>query len=559
MDRMLGLSLGRPCAIQDEDFDVELPVECDDEYWELSDHSDPEKAHVKMVAFKQPPGKPSKITYFNCFLRLNQILAFALRTVYSINKSKTLLGLVGKQWEQHIVAELDSALNKWIDSVPDHLRWDPHRENLLFLNQSAHLYAHYYQLQIAVHRPFIPSPRKPSPLSFPSLAICTNAARSCIHVLAVPFKTTNTVISANRGALLTSGIVLLLSIWGGKRSGLSIDPAKEMEDVHLCMKMLKELEPKWHTAGRLWDILHGLVSLSDLPLPSPSPSNKRDREGREDTGDTNSTDIPPTPVSSHADSPSDRQMAGSRRVFQQQARHQQQHPSPTSHQAMSALSPTSHQPSLYASPSQSPHVSSSFETSGPPSNAPTMAANTNYSFVNDLPMYTADLGRMPLHPGLISDSMNTQWSSPAVHALATTATAQAPSYMSNDPAPHSIPNMPSMFAGPSTAPAPESFEQMMSTLSGTPFVSNLDGYASVFNTGMDAAGPDAARDMGTNAMGSGASFGMERMDPAGSVFADSDTLAMWSNAPPGFEWDDWGAFLSQGLDPQGNGETEPSR
>ena len=39
---------------------------------------------------------------------------------YSINKSKALLGFVGQQWEQHIVAELDSALNKWIDSVPDH-------------------------------------------------------------------------------------------------------------------------------------------------------------------------------------------------------------------------------------------------------------------------------------------------------------------------------------------------------------------------------------------------------------------------------------------------------
>ena len=27
---------------------------------------------------------------------------------------------MGHNWEQHIVAELDSALNKWVDSVPDH-------------------------------------------------------------------------------------------------------------------------------------------------------------------------------------------------------------------------------------------------------------------------------------------------------------------------------------------------------------------------------------------------------------------------------------------------------
>lgn len=120
---------------------------------------------------------------------------------YSINKSKALLGFVGQQWEQHIVAELDSALNKWVDSVPDHracfagrlsltlilsvtlVRWDPHREDTVFFRQSAILYASYYHLQILVHRPFIPSPRKPSSLSFPSLAICTNAARSCSHLV----------------------------------------------------------------------------------------------------------------------------------------------------------------------------------------------------------------------------------------------------------------------------------------------------------------------------------------------------------------------------------------
>lgn len=53
-------------------FDLEMPMEVDDEYWV---HPDPEQA------FKQPPGKPSKATAFNCLMRLNQILAFALRTI----------------------------------------------------------------------------------------------------------------------------------------------------------------------------------------------------------------------------------------------------------------------------------------------------------------------------------------------------------------------------------------------------------------------------------------------------------------------------------------------
>lgn len=92
-------------------FDLDFPVECDDEYWE---NPDPE------LAFKQPPGKPSFMACFISQLKLCEIHAFALRTLYSTRKSKALSGLVGGQWEQRVVAELDSAMNKWIDSVPEH-------------------------------------------------------------------------------------------------------------------------------------------------------------------------------------------------------------------------------------------------------------------------------------------------------------------------------------------------------------------------------------------------------------------------------------------------------
>jgi hypothetical protein len=60
-------------------------------------------------------------------------------------------------------------------------------------------------------------------------------------------------------AVFTSGIVLLLSIWGGKRSGLSIDPNKEMLDVHKCMKTLKAAEERWRSTGRVWSVVPTLV------------------------------------------------------------------------------------------------------------------------------------------------------------------------------------------------------------------------------------------------------------------------------------------------------------
>jgi hypothetical protein len=53
-------------------FDLDLPLEVDDEYWE---HEDPAQA------FKQPEGKPCSITAFVLFIRLTQIKAFALRTI----------------------------------------------------------------------------------------------------------------------------------------------------------------------------------------------------------------------------------------------------------------------------------------------------------------------------------------------------------------------------------------------------------------------------------------------------------------------------------------------
>ncbi|KAI0824058.1 fungal-specific transcription factor domain-containing protein [Trametes gibbosa] len=265
-DRSVSFSLGRPCALQDEDFDVKPPIECDDEYWETGD---------PLTDFKQPTGKPSTVTFLNCHNQLLQILAFALRTIYSINKSKLRMGYVGHEWEEHTVSELDSLLNKWIDTVPDHLRWDPDRESHIFLNQSAALYAKYYQLQIFVHRPFLPSTRKSSRLTLPSLAICTNAARSCVHVSDVQFRRTGTPVGFNRMPLFTAGIVLLINMWGGKRAGLSNTSA--VADVQKCMAMLKLLESQGASARRLWDIMDSLYSAGDFESTEPT-NRKRQRE-----------------------------------------------------------------------------------------------------------------------------------------------------------------------------------------------------------------------------------------------------------------------------------------
>ena len=56
-------------------------------------------------------------------------------------------------------------------------------------------------------------------------------------------------------AIFTAGVVLLLGIWGAKRSNLSTDPKKGMSEVHRCMKALKAMENRWQPAGRVWCVV----------------------------------------------------------------------------------------------------------------------------------------------------------------------------------------------------------------------------------------------------------------------------------------------------------------
>ncbi|KAJ7612022.1 fungal-specific transcription factor domain-containing protein [Mycena polygramma] len=267
-DRIISCTLGRPCAMQYDDLDLDLPTECDDEYWENEDPA---------LAFRQPPGRPSQVAFFNSFLRLNNILAFSLHLLYSLNKTKELLTVRDAAWEEHIVVELDSALNKWVDAIPEHLRWDPNRADPMFFKQSVALYCSYYHVQMTTHRPFIPMMRELPPAALPSLAICTNAARSCSHVADVWAKRMgHTPAIILLPALTTAGVVLLLNVWSGKRTGVAPQMNTAIAEVHKIMQAIRVCEERWQMAGLFWDILNELANVGQVPLPVPTsqPENE---------------------------------------------------------------------------------------------------------------------------------------------------------------------------------------------------------------------------------------------------------------------------------------------
>ncbi|KAJ7657154.1 fungal-specific transcription factor domain-containing protein [Mycena polygramma] len=255
-DRVISSNMGRTCAVQYEDFDVDLPIECDDEYWEHPTHP-----------FQQPAGLPSRVTFFNTLTRLHHILAFSLKILYGLSKVH-LLFMQEDGWEDKAVAELDSALNNWHDQIPDHLRWDAARADPVFFDQSVSLYCAYHHLQVLIHRPFIPMIRKSAPTALPSLAICTSAARAVANMVDIQRRREGSApFVVNLGTVFTSGLILLLNVWSGKRTGLLSDTRREMVNVHKCMEVISFCESRWQTAGTLWDILAELASVGQLPLP----------------------------------------------------------------------------------------------------------------------------------------------------------------------------------------------------------------------------------------------------------------------------------------------------
>ncbi|KAJ7913922.1 fungal-specific transcription factor domain-containing protein [Mycena leptocephala] len=231
---LAGTLSGRPLAMHDQDFDQDLPVECDDEYWNLHEPQN----------FKQPKDKPSDLSYFICYAKLLEIQAAVATAIYSPRKPKDLCGRPFPSTEAQYIVGFDSALNSWLNNVPEHLRWDPERKNQLHLTQSALLCTAFYNVQILLHRPFIPTPLETLRSGArPSFTICANAARSCVRIFDT-YERRGIPLNYNIPAAFAAGIVLLLNAWSGTKSGFAYNPSKELDQVYSCLRVMTEAEER---------------------------------------------------------------------------------------------------------------------------------------------------------------------------------------------------------------------------------------------------------------------------------------------------------------------------
>ncbi|KAL1705005.1 fungal-specific transcription factor domain-containing protein [Schizophyllum commune] len=283
IDRLISSTLGRQPCITADDIDADLPVECDDEYWDTGNPA---------TVFKQPPRIPSKLAFFSHYVKITDILSHALSALYTTAKSRIRSGNVGPEWERRVASELDSELNEWLEGLPDHLRWDPKRENRLFFDQSSVLFATYYHVQHTIHRPFI---GKSSPVTFASVAMCCNAARACSRVFAAQVERGNPIVTSELlvGAFM-SAVSCVMNMWGGRKMGMTIDQRREMEYVQNCIRYLEACEAKWLLAGRFKGLIRHLVNIHDAQANPDHISKKRPRDEYESSPSDTMSSGPPT-------------------------------------------------------------------------------------------------------------------------------------------------------------------------------------------------------------------------------------------------------------------------
>ncbi|KAJ7650987.1 fungal-specific transcription factor domain-containing protein [Roridomyces roridus] len=263
LDGLVSSLPGRPPTLHLEEFDADPPLEVDDEYWENG--------------FVQPLGKPSALSFFVHLVRLFEILAKAMRRLYNSKRLKASMAWTIDQ-EEESIAELDSLMNSFLNALPPHLRWDTANAegDTVFFDQSALLHAKYYWLQLTIHRQAI---QKETLQAEPSRFICLTAARSALGVADVWMSRSWSCASILlQNVVFVSAMILLLNFYAHKRTGVYIDPRKDLAQVAAATALLKACETRWQSGGRLWELIQELLSLdghltAQIPPPIQDPSD----------------------------------------------------------------------------------------------------------------------------------------------------------------------------------------------------------------------------------------------------------------------------------------------
>ncbi|KAG2022902.1 nuclear protein [Coprinopsis cinerea AmutBmut pab1-1] len=246
VDRYGSLYMGRPVMIKDGDYDTPLP---DIDPVEDRDPWQPVEG-MNQIPYAPAPGRI--LSTLCAVSRLSMIVGAIITKVYPINPPL-------KESRQQLLAELESRLDQWYYTLPEHLRLDPGPRKVTPPPQILFLHIRYWGAVLLLHRGFIPNWRRMDEVARSS-TIGTRAfdlARSAACQMSSIITTYRETFTLRRSSpfltsyLLSAGIVQVLTLT------LRPDDVEASVGLQQLKAALKDMELTWPSAARAWELLNG--------------------------------------------------------------------------------------------------------------------------------------------------------------------------------------------------------------------------------------------------------------------------------------------------------------
>ncbi|KAJ5280923.1 hypothetical protein N7478_006295 [Penicillium angulare] len=267
LDRLLALQLGRPMAIHEFDFQVELPGASDQTPFVPS--GGPE--------VPGPVAQDHMMDYFIEVIRFSHIVGQVIRLLYrpsqiDLSPDKIL----------HSASNLDQRLLEWKTSLPRHLRFDlghTFENSMSFRRQRNMLAVKFHHLRALIHRPFLCLPLlQMNNQSFMNLLIqdkglISQAESICVHEAQQTAHLLHNVVDERSlvhdfpwwqmiSCLICASSILFVaeSFYGSNNCSESGKSSSQSlrEDAATCLKVFEALSVNSAAAKKAADILQGL-------------------------------------------------------------------------------------------------------------------------------------------------------------------------------------------------------------------------------------------------------------------------------------------------------------
>lgn len=265
LDRLLSLQLGRPSAIRNRDFNVNLPSRFDDAEFDLASDRIPDSPSSN---------QPKSGDYFIAVIRFSVIIGHVMRDLYRpsmIDYSEDMLARTDR---------LDAELLNWKAQLPRWLRFDrghTFEQSTIFKKQRNMLGIKFHHLRALIHRPYLCLPwlqRNDNNIKLIlelhsrrvvlSESICVREAQETAHMLHDVTDKKSLVEDfpwwQMISCLICASSILLVMRAFVSSSTLEEDCSHEVleEDANTCLKVFDALKTNSEAARLARDMLQNL-------------------------------------------------------------------------------------------------------------------------------------------------------------------------------------------------------------------------------------------------------------------------------------------------------------